>query len=209
MFFPTNIIKSSREYDDLFQITEKSRKLEGGYTPYTWKYEKELFFKGCNTMKVFPLCINLYLKVCTEEELTDLLDKENFLRIAMYYNEECTESFISVMNLTIADLHDQKYKDLMLACRNVTDQPAEEQFREGLIPCEITMGPIWHLLGANKFMCKNRRVEQGFNVIVPNRECPMGYVMGLEMLGRDAYPNETEEQITEIEEEDGIFIVRS
>lgn len=208
MFLPINISESSREYDDLFQITERSKKVDGGYTPYTWKYEKSKFFRGCDTTKVFPLSVNLYLKTCTEEELADLLNKEHFLRISMYYNVEETQSFISVMNLTIADLRDEEYKKLMLNCRNVTDMPFSEQIRRGMIPCEITMGPFWYFLGTNKMMFENRRIENGCNMIVPGRMPPMGYIMGLEMIGRDAFPGENEEQIQEAKEIDGIFIIR-
>ncbi len=132
----------------------------------------------------------------------------------MYYdNEECTISCISVMNLTISDLNDQKYKDLILSCRNIIDNPSGdpfiEQIRPPVIPCEINLGPIWHLLGANKMMCENRRIEQGFNAIMPGRMPPMRYVMGFELVGRDAYPTEnTEEKIKEHEEAEEIFIIR-
>lgn len=214
MFFPIDVMESSREFDDLFQLTERSRKDRESYTPYIWKAQKSKFFRLCDTIKVFPLAVNLYLKTCTYEELSDLLNKEYFLRIMMYYDdEECSVSCISVMNLTIADLNDQKYKELMLSCRNVVDTPSgtsiPDQFRESLIPCEINMGPIWHLFGASKFMCKNRRIENGFNVIAPGRMPAMAYVMGLELIGRDPHPFEdTEEKIKETEEADGIFIVR-
>ena len=215
MYTSTNVLESSRELDDLFQLTERSRKLVGGYTPYTWKYEKPIFGKGCNLGKVFPLSINLYLKTCTQEELSDLLDNEHFLVVLMYYNNECTTSYISVMNLTIADLHDQHRKDLMLSCRNTVDVPLEEQFRERLIPCEINiicdinMKSIWHLFGADRTMCMNRRIEMGACIQIQNRMLSSGFVVGLEMIERDPYPEEdTEEKIRESEDLDRISITR-
>ncbi len=66
----------------------------------------------------------------------------------MYYdNQECGISCISVMNLTIGDLKDQRYKELLSSCP------------EDVVPCEVNLGPIWHYLGAN------RRVELGFTRI--------------------------------------------
>jgi hypothetical protein len=214
MFFPINVMEASREFDDLFQLTDRSRKDRESYTPYIWKAQKSKFFRLCDTTKLFPLTANLYLRNCTEEEHSDLLNKEYFLRINMYYEgEDCDVSCISVMNLTISDLHDEKYKGLMLTLRNRVDTPPDnpflEQICEPLIPCEINLGPSWHLFGASKFMCTHRQIEQGMNVICPGRMPAMGYLMGLELIGRDSHPFEdTEEKIKAAEESDGIFIVR-
>lgn len=111
-FVPLSIVACSRDFDDLFHLTDKSKKVDGGYTPYIWKAPKAHFFKGCDTTKVFPLSINLYLKICSDEELSHLLGKKHFLRINMYYdNQEWSVSCISVMNLTIGDLKDQDIKN--------------------------------------------------------------------------------------------------
>lgn len=213
MFILTDVLESSRKLDNLFELTEKSKKVKGGYNPYTWKYNKPHFFRGCDTTKVFPMAFNLYLQTSSEEELSDLLDKEHFLSIYMYYNEECTVSYISIMNLTIDNITDQKYKDLILSCRNRVDNPSKDPFPQqvkgNVIPCEINLGPFWYLFGADRMMCKKRRIENGFNVVVPNRIPSVGYIMGLELIGRDPHPNEdTEEKIKKAEEIEGIFITR-
>jgi hypothetical protein len=214
MFLSIDVMESSREFDDLFQLTKRSEKQDGGYKAYVWKYDKPKFFKLCDTTKVFPMAVNLYLKTCTEEELSELLNKEHFLRIEMAYEgEDCDVSCISVQNLTISDLHDEKYKELMLKIRNIKDEPSEiptfEQIREPLIPCEINLGPSWHMFGASKFMCTHRLIENGMHVVSLGRMPAVGYIMGLELIGRDPHPFEdTEEKIKDAEESDGIFIVR-
>ena len=197
-FIVTDVLKSSSEFDDLFQLTDKSRKIEGSYTPYVWKAKKSHFFRGCDYTQVFPLSINLYLKICTEEELTDILNKKNFLRVRMYYdNEECSVSCIAIRNLTIDGLDDPKYKEFILSCPN------------DMIPCEINMGPIWHYTGINRVMFKHRQIELAFEVINLNSFPSIELVMGITLLGRDAYPDETtEEIIKQTEDIEDIFIIR-
>lgn len=111
----------------------------------------------------------------------------------MYYNEEQTVSFISIINLTISDLHEEEYKKLLLSCR------------ESLIPCKVNRGPIEHLMGVNRIMCKNRFFEQKFNVISPDK---ITNWRGLKITERDACPTESEAQIKEVEKIDGIFIIK-
>lgn len=212
MYTPITVLDSSREYDGFFRLTQKSRKLNYGYTPYTWICGGSIFSKFG---QIFPLCINLYLETCTHEELSDLLNKEHFLTASIQYDERYHSTFISVMNLTISDLQDQGRKNLMLLCRNMIDVPSEEQYREKLIPCEIitscgfNMQRIWHFFGADRTMCMNRRIETAANIIIPNRKISAGFVVGLEMICRDPYYEEdTEEKIRESEDLEGISITR-
>lgn len=182
-----NIIESSREYDDLFQLTDRSKKVGDSYTSYIWRIDRPLFFKGCNTLKVFPLSINLYLKSCTDVELGDLLQKKHYLRVRMYHDGD--SSFISVSNLDILGANDQRYRQLLLSC------PAE------LIPVEINLGPMWHYLGASRQMCKSRRIELAYTDQIDT-------IFGLILLGRDFYPGESEAAILEAEKAEDIFIIR-
>jgi hypothetical protein len=191
-----DIAKSSREFDDIFQLTTQSQKKNNSYLPYIWKAPKPLFFKGCDYVKVFPMAVNLYLRTCNEEELIDLLTKRHFLRISMYYDDdECIVTCISVMNLTIADLEDHKYQQLLLSCARV--------------PCEIRVGPLWHFIGINRMMCQNRRVEAGYIVVNPTISPFPFYEFGIQLYGRNAYPTETTEtMIQEREQLENIFILR-
>lgn len=194
--FRSEILKSSREFDNLFHLDETPR--ESDYSPRTWKASQPRFFKGCNSIEIFPLAVNLYLKVCDESEIVPLMEKKNYLRINMYYEgEDCEVSCISVSNLDIERLKDPKYQELLLSCP------------EGGVPVEINLGPLWHYLALSKTMVRNRRVELGFTTWNPNSFPPLRYEMGLELIGRDAYPQEnTEEKIQLVEEVDQIFILR-
>lgn len=192
----SEILESSREFDNLFQLDETPRKSD--YSPRTWKVAQPRFFKGCDSTEIFPLAVNLYLKVCDESELIPLMEKKNYLRVSMYYEgEDCEVSCISVSNLDIERLKDPKYQELLLSCP------------EDRIPVEINLGPLWHYLALSKTMVKNRRVELGFTTQNLN-SFPLLYCeIGLELIGRDAYPQEnTEEKIQQAEEADQIFILR-
>ena len=195
-FIIDHIMKSSTEFDNLFTLIKHSKKIEDSYTPYIWELDRPLFFKGCDYGKVWPLSINSYLKICSESELSVLLNKQNFLRINMYYNEDCTKSYISVMNLDFVSLVDEKYKELLLSCN------------KSMIPCEINMGPIWHFTGINRMMLRSRHIDLGFSLI-DIKTHKLYPILGIELLGRDAYPTETtEDQIKEMEEREKIFIIR-
>lgn len=161
---------------------------ESGMFHYIWEIEKEHYFKGCDTVQLFPTLINLYLKQCTNADLNKLVDSQHFLRINCY--EQGKNSRVSIQNLTINGLNDSRYKDLLRSC------PYD------MVPCEINLGPFWHYLGVNKVMCKMRNLSLGF--IVPD----VGYIMGFVLYGRDSYTYETEESIKEVEKSDEIFIVR-
>jgi hypothetical protein len=197
VYIPIDVLPSSREVDDVFQLCSRSTKVANDYTAYVWKAQKQHFFQRCDYTAVFPLAVNLYLKTCSEEELSDLLTKQHFLRIKMYYDSEgCTTSCIAVQNLTIAGLNDPKYKDLMLSCPS------------GMVPSEITMGPIWHYVGFDRDMCSHRRVENG-SVGMDTDTMEMVATMGVRLFGRDKYPDETtEEIIKEREVLEEIFIIR-
>lgn len=155
---------------------------------YIWKIDVEHYYKNCNTIQLFPMAINLYFGICEEKELETLLDRQHFLRISFY--EEGKESRIKIQCLTIEDLVDPKYQELLRSC------PQE------MLPVEINLGTYWHYMGINRLMCQMREVRTSF--IFPG----IGYTMGTVLYGRDSYLGESEEQIKEVEKGDEIFIVR-
>lgn len=199
-FIPINVLKSSNEFDNIFELTTRSTKINDCYTNYVWAAPLPFFFRHCDYGKVFPLAINLYLKTCSQEEFETLRDKKYFLRIQMYYHDnDCKISCIAIQNLNITSLNDLKYQTLLLSC------PPD------MIPVTIDMGPIWHYVGINRWMYEQRHIDSGaigmeyLNISAPTYT----YIMGITMLGRDAYPSEnTEEKIQEMEKREEIFIRR-
>lgn len=194
MDFIFNIMKSSREFDSKFELDSYSWGTQE--KNYLWKSHEAFFFHGCDTLKVFPLAINLYLNVCSEGELYFLFDKKCYLRVRMFYEDKaCTVSCIKVYNLAIGGLEDPNYKNLLLSCP------------KDMVPVEMNLGPLWYYMGFNKVMCQNRRIELVGNMFSSNG-FSVEFVAGSQLYGRDAYPKETEEEIKMIEEEDDIFILR-
>lgn len=148
---------------------------------YAWETDVEHYFKGCNSQMVFPFAMNLYLGKCSEEELNLLLDHKHFLRLSFYENSKEKKSCISGIVLDIDGYNDDGCKQLLRSCPN------------DMVPCEILMGPFWHLLWMDRSMCEMRHIM---------------IMVGSELVGRDAFPFETEEMMKEMEEGDGIFIIR-
>lgn len=164
-------------------------------------------------MVSFPLAINLYLRDCTEEELTDLLEKEHYLYVRTFYKGEGTDvNCIAVSNRSISGLNDPNYRVLLYDCWRSPVIPKNRrdplQLRYDVIPCVIELGTLWHFVGIDKTMCKKRRVALRYDVLPPGSGLEMCYIMGLELYGRDPYPGETEEQLKDVEEKDGVFIRR-
>jgi hypothetical protein len=156
---------------------------------------------GCNTLKVFPLIVNLYLSKCSRDELILLVNRKNFLRAKTYYEDDSREiCCIAVYNLSFIGLQDEKYRDILQSCPN------------DMIVTEIYLGQIWHLLGFNKNMCKLGRIALRYDTIVyPGTSIvPMiETIIGIELYGRDPYPSEnTEDIIKRTEKAEGIFIIR-
>jgi hypothetical protein len=200
-YAPINIRCSSREYDNIFRLEINSELSNDSYTPYIWKTSISGFFAACDTLKIFPLAINLYLSRCTDIELNVLLAEKNFLRVRLYYEGTGDSiSCISVYNLSYDGLQDEDYKKLLKLCP------------KDMIATEILLGPYWHFMGFNKNMCKFRRIELSYDVftypgmaVLPEVKS----VIGLELYGRDAYPSEnTEEIIKRNEQNEVIFILR-
>lgn len=155
---------------------------------YIWEIPKGHYFKGINTVRFFPQVINLYLKEISDKELALLLDNNHSLRVQTSSTD--TTSRIAITNLDIGGFRDPEYQKLLRSC----------PFNQ--IPCIIYLGPFWHYLGVNRLMCQRRDIGIGF--AIPG----IGYSMGMQMYGRDSYPGETEEKITEVEEVDDIFVIR-
>lgn len=198
-FIPTEIVKFKGTYDGLFKLETRPKKIDDNYTSYLWKLERPWFFKGADQTELFPMAINLYLKECTEEEHSALLDRQHFLKIKMFYGEDGTVSYIAIANFTLAGLDDPRYRALLSSC------PSSK------IPCELNIGPLWHYLGIDRIMCQHRHIDMGVIGIIPTFPIPQQvYIVGAELFGRDQYPTETtEEKIKAAEEVDRIFIVRS
>lgn len=174
-------------------------------------YEETNLFKSTNFVSFYYLAVNLYLSECTNKEHNDLMSGNFFMRINMYYEEDCNVSCISVKKLTIDDLNDKKFKELITSVkhRNSDVIGNDGQVFEQLIPCEIHLGPYWHLFGISKFMFEMKHIEAGINVFVKEPITQIGYIMGLELFGRDVYPSEdTEEKIKDKEKINNIFIIR-
>ena len=146
---------------------------------YFWKSIAKNCYRGCDTTLVFPTAITLFLSKCTSSDLDRLLDRKHFLRINLCDDDHqysCVEAHI----LTISGCNSEQYKALLHACPQY------------MVPCEIRLGPFWHLLWLDEQMCKSKHMM----------------LEGTALVGRDAFPNETEDEIEKVEEEDGIFIVR-
>lgn len=146
---------------------------------YVWKGIAKNFYKGCDTTLVFPLAINLFLSKCTSSDLSKWLGRAHFLRINLC-DDDNQYSCVEALLLTIAGCNSEQYRELLRACPH------------DMVPCEIRLGPFWHLLWLDEAMCKDKHM----------------ILEGTALVGRDAFPNETEKEIQEIEEGDGIFIVR-
>lgn len=203
-FIPFEVMTASTEFDTLFQLANRSPGIGNNHAMYVWKASRKHFFRGCDYTQIFPLAVNLYLKACSPEEKSTLLTKKYFLRIRMFYEDkECNVSFITVQNLILNGFKDPKYRDLMSSCP------------EDMIPADIEMGPIWHFVGINRWMFEMGRIELGATGLIHIQDPDAGVfpsvtcIMGITLLGRDAYPGETtEEKIKEMEEIEGIFILR-
>jgi hypothetical protein len=169
-----------------FQLVERPNPPDNHH--YVWKAPLKHFFKEIDPIKFFPEAINLFLKEASEDELRRILIRFDVLLIETTSTDE--ESRIAIVSLEIGVFKDPEYRKLLRSIRN--DQ----------VPCIIYLGPYWHLLGVNRTMVRDRNIGLGY--IIPN----VGYIMGTQLIGRDSYPNETEEQIQEIEKDDEIFIIR-
>lgn len=198
-FLVLDKVEFSGKYNGMFQLERRSEECRGSYSPYLWKSSTPFLFKGCDHAELLSCVVNLYLQICTDSELSGLLDKTHFLKVKAYYgDEECSTAYVEIWNLTFKDLNDPRYQKLLLSCPEI------------FVPCTFDLGPLWHFLGLNREMCKERHIYMGYTGARIGQGLPVSdYVMGTQLFGRDAYPGEdTEEKIRQAEEGDEIFIVR-
>ena len=144
---------------------------------YFWETNAEHIYRGCDIRILFPYGINLYLKSCTDEELSRLLAGEHFLRL--WYEDSGEKCSIKAMLLEISGCIDPKYSHLVKSLHEIA------------IPVEIKFGPYLHLLTIEKLWCQNRNIT---------------FIFGTQLLGRDRYDGESEQDLKRVIEKDEIFI---
>ena len=166
-------------------LTVKTAQLTSKF--HTWEINVEHYFKGCTFSKESLSMIDRYLKICDNIDIERLIHGNHYLRIKCYGYERVSR--ISIVCLDIDNVQDNNYKEVLRSCQ------------EGMCPCEISLGPFWHYLGFDKLMCKNRTIGVGYVL-------PDGYIIGIKMFARDAYPDETDEKILKIEKDEGVIIVK-
>lgn len=147
---------------------------------YIWESNQKHMYRGCNSMMIFPFSINLYLKCCSNNELNRLLNRKYFLKIDLFDNKD-EMSCVAAQLLSINGLVDENYQKLINSCP------------DDMVPCVMMLGPFWHLLWLNKEMCIMKHIM---------------VMVGSQLVGRDAFSGESEDDIQIIEKREEIFIVR-
>lgn len=151
-----------------------------GLAQYVWKIDKERAYRGCDLFELFPFLINSYLREY-QEELAALVERERYIRITCWDGDGC--SFYKANSLATDGCNSKECQDLLISCgcRGIN------------IPCEIRLGPFWHLLMVNKLAPCTRSIT----------------ALNTWMVGRDQYPTENEADVLRAERTGRIFVVRT
>ena len=175
-----------------------SRNKDHGTSRFIWKFDRKRVFRGYNPFVMYPFMINKFLSQVSDEESHRLLDGKHYLRIQTSDEEDQSSpdfehsSFV-IEVLDIDRCEDEEYKNLLrhgfLPC---IPEPMLPFIGFYSFPCEMYIGPFWYLFKINREIIIKKRATE----------------LDIWMMGRDAYPNETEEQIQERESSEDIFIIR-
>lgn len=192
-----NIVPSKRTYDNDFKFVGR-RKQTDSFDTLTWNSNTPYYFKGKESKDIFTLALNLYLNVCSQDELNLLIKKMGFVHIEFFHNN--SDSTIDVENLPHFAFPGMK---------NPRDHERYFKNLQHQIPVEIEMGSFWFYLGVDRDMMRQRRIEDGWTGYFSFDPLKPVHIPALELYERTPYPEETtEDKIRAVEEREGIRILR-
>lgn len=156
---------------------------------YNWEINSGHYFKGCNIKNIFPDIIELYNNSYTNDELLKIKTTNYCIRVKLYSDDN--KSYIQVGLVKINGFNDKFIKNLFNNLPN------------NIISCEINLGPFAHFMAIHKNNIITKKLTHEF---ILNEQ--LSY-KGMVMLGRDSYTGETQENITDIIDNTGMFIIHN
>lgn len=103
--------------------------------PFTWETNTRGYFRNGNLTVLFPWAINLFLNICSGEDMYNITSGKACLYI------------------TFGGIEKSRIQ------ASVKNNPEQINSCQPNIPCEIMFGPFWHLLSIDRIEFISRRIE--------------------------------------------------